>query len=102
MSSMGLTPRAIRTQVVAAVNLIVQVERQRDGGRRVTQVTEIAGMEGETQLLNDIFKFEVTGETATGRLTGRYEVSRIRSSFTDRLQYYGLERSWMAALEEVA
>ncbi len=101
MSSMGLTPRAIRTQVVAAVNIIVQVERQRDGGRRVTQVTEIAGIEGETQLLNDIFKFEVTGETATGRLTGRYEVSRIRSSFIERLQYFGLERSWMAALEEV-
>ena len=47
------------------MNLIVQVERQRDGGRRVTQVTEIAGMEGDTQLLNDIFKFEVTGETST-------------------------------------
>jgi pilus assembly protein CpaF len=101
MSSMGLTPRAIRTQVVAAVNLIVQVERQRDGGRRVTQVTEISGIEGETQLLNDIFKFEVTGETATGRLTGRYEVSRIRSSFIERLQYFGLERSWVAALEDM-
>jgi pilus assembly protein CpaF len=101
MSSMGLSPKAIRTQVVAAVNLIVQVERQRDGGRRVTQVTEIAGIEGETQLLNDIFKFEVTGETATGRLTGRYEVSRIRSTFQERLQYFGLDRSWMAALEDV-
>src|SRR5271168_3349528 len=101
MSSMGLSPRAIRTQVVAAVNLIVQVERQRDGGRRVTQVTEIAGIEGETQLLNDIFKFEVTGENATGRLTGRYEVSRIRSSFSERLQYFGLERAWMAALEDI-
>jgi pilus assembly protein CpaF len=100
MSSMGLSPRAIRMQVVAAVNLIVQVERQRDGGRRVTQVTEIAGIEGETQLLNDIFKFEVTGETATGRLTGRYEASRIRSSFTERLQYFGLERAWMQALED--
>ncbi len=100
MSSMGLSPKAIRTQVVAAVNLIVQVERQRDGGRRVTQVTEISGIEGETQLLNDIFKFEVTGETATGRLTGRYEVSRIRSSFIERLQYFGLDRSWAAALEE--
>src|SRR6516165_8124086 len=64
MSSMGLTPRAIRQQVVSSVNLIVQVERQRDGGRRVTQVTEIAGIEGETQLLNDIFKLEITGETA--------------------------------------
>jgi pilus assembly protein CpaF len=100
MSSMGLSPKAIRTQVVAAVNLIVQVERQRDGGRRTTQVTEICGIEGETQLLNDIFKFEVTGETPTGKLTGRYEVSRIRSSFTERLQYFGLERAWMAALEE--
>jgi pilus assembly protein CpaF len=101
MSSMGLSPKAIRTQVVAAVNLIVQVERQRDGGRRVTQVTEIAGIEGETQLLNDIFKFEVTGETATGKLTGRYEVSRIRSTFSERLQYFGLERAWAHALEDV-
>jgi pilus assembly protein CpaF len=101
MSSMGLSPKAIRTQVVAAVNLIVQVERQRDGGRRVTQVTEIAGIEGETQLLNDIFKFEVTGETATGKLTGRYEVSRIRSTFSERLQYFGLDRAWAHALEDI-
>ena len=100
MSSMGLTPRAIRQQVVSSVNLIVQVERQRDGGRRVTQITEIAGIEGETQLLNDIFKLEITGESATGRLTGRYDVSRIRSTFTERLQYYGLERAWMNALED--
>jgi len=98
---MGLSPKAIRTQVVAAVNMIVQVERQRDGGRRVTQVTEIAGMEGETQLLNDIFKFEVTGETATGKLTGRYEVSRIRSTFSERLQYFGLDRAWAHALEDI-
>ncbi len=100
MSSMGLTPRAIRQQVVSSVNLIVQVERQRDGGRRVVQVTEIAGIEGETQLLNDIFKLEITGETSAGRLTGRYEVSRIRSTFTERLQYYGLDRAWTNALED--
>jgi pilus assembly protein CpaF len=102
MSSMGLSPKAIRTQVVAAVNVIVQVERQRDGGRRVTQVTEIAGIEGETQLLNDIFKFEVTGETATGKLIGRYEVSRIRSTFSERLQYFGLDRAWAHALEDMS
>ena len=101
MSSMGLSPKAIRTQVVAAVNVIVQVERQRDGGRRVTQVTEIAGIEGETQLLNDIFKFEMTGETATGKLTGRYEISRIRSTFSDRLMYFGLDRAWQQALDGI-
>jgi len=102
MSSMGLSPKAIRTQVVAAVNVIVQVERQRDGGRRVTQVTEIAGIEGETQLLNDIFKFEITGETPTGKLVGRYEVSRIRSTFSERLLYFGLDRAWTAALEQLS
>ncbi len=102
MSSMGLSPKAIRTQVVAAVNMIVQVERQRDGGRRVTQVTEIAGIENETQLLNDIFKFEVTGENANGKLTGRYEVSRIRSTFSERLQYFGLDRAWGHALDDIA
>ncbi|HQT65050.1 MAG TPA: CpaF family protein [Acidocella sp.] len=101
MSSMGLTPKAIRTQVVAAVNIIVQVERQRDGSRRVTQVTEIAGMEGETQLLNDIFKFEVTGETPTGKVVGRYKISKIRSTFYERLQYYGLDRAWAHALEDM-
>jgi pilus assembly protein CpaF len=83
------------------VNVIVQVERQRDGGRRVTQVTEIAGIEGETQLLNDIFKFQMTGENAAGKITGHYVISQIRSSFAERLQYFGLDRSWSEALSEI-
>ncbi|WP_287994473.1 CpaF family protein [Acidiphilium sp.] len=102
MASMGLSPRAIRMQVVSAVNLIVQVERQRDGGRRVIQLTEIAGIEGETPLLNDIFKYETQGEDATGRLLGKYIVSRTRSSFHERLTYFGLARPWAAALEEAS
>lgn len=102
MSNMGLSPRAIRMQVVSAVNLIVQVERQRDGGRRVTQLTEIAGIEGETPLLTDIFKFEVDGETASEKVLGHYVVSRGRSSFHDRLTYFGLYRAWTTALDEAA
>ncbi len=102
MASMGLSPRAIRMQVVSAVNLIVQVERQRDGGRRLVQLTEIAGIEGETPLLNDIFKFEVLGEDATGRIIGRYAISHTRASFHERLNYFGLLRAWKAALEEAA
>ena len=64
MGNMGLPSKAIRTQIVGAVDLIVQVERQRDGGRRVTQVTEVCGMEGDVITLNDIFQFEVLGEGA--------------------------------------
>jgi pilus assembly protein CpaF len=100
MGNMGLPSSAIRRQIIGAVNLIVQVERHRDGGRRVTQVTEVCGMEGEVIVLNDIFQYEITGETPTGRVKGRYKVSRARPSFSKQLIYFGLERAWMQVLEE--
>jgi pilus assembly protein CpaF len=100
MGNMGLPSKAIRTQIVGAIDLIVQVERQRDGGRRVTQVSEVCGMEGEIITMNDIFQFEVLGEGPDGRLYGRYKVSRVPPSFLRRLAYFGLDRAWKAALEE--
>jgi len=100
MGNMGLPSRAIRTQIVGAIDLIIQVERQRDGGRRVTQVTEVCGMEGDIITLNDIFQFEVLGEGADGRLFGRYKINRVPPSFARRLAYFGLDRAWRAALEE--
>ena len=98
MGNMGLPSRAIRTQIVSAVHLIVQVERHRDGGRRITQVTEVCGMEGETVLLNDIFQYEITGEDGNGRIVGSYKVNKSRPSFMSRLVYFGLERLWLQAL----
>jgi pilus assembly protein CpaF len=100
MGNMGLPSRAIRTQIAGAIDLIIQVERHRDGGRRVTQVTEVCGLEGDVITLNDIFQFEVLGEGPDGRLFGRYKVSRVPPSFARRLAYFGLERAWRAALEE--
>ncbi len=100
MGHMGLPSAAIRTQIVGAIDLIVQIERQRDGGRRVIQVTEVCGMEGDVITLNDIFQFEVLGEGSDGRLFGRYHVSRVPPSFLKRLSYFGLDRAWRAALEE--
>jgi pilus assembly protein CpaF len=100
MGNMGLPSRAIRTQIAGAVDLIVQVERQRDGGRRVTQVTEICGMEGDVITMNDIFQFEVVGEGQDGRLFGRYKVSRVPASCQQRLAYFGLEQEWKNILAE--
>jgi len=100
MGNMGLPSKAIRTQIVGAVDLIIQVERHRDGGRRVTQVTEVCGMEGEVITLNDIFQFEVLGEGTDGRLFGRYKVSRVPPVFLKRLAYFGLDRAWKAAMDE--
>lgn len=99
MGNMGLPAKAIRTQIVGAVDLIIQVARQRDGGRRVTQVTEVCGMEGEVITLNDIFQLEMLGEGSDGKLFGRYKVSRVPPSFQQRLAYFGLDRAWKAALD---
>ncbi len=98
MGNMGLPSHAIRMQIVGAVHLIVQVERHRDGGRRVTQVTEVCGMEGDVVLLNDIFQFAMTGEDSDARITGSYKVSRARPNFVSRLVYFGLEQEWMQTL----
>lgn len=102
MGNMGLPSKAIRTQIIGAIDLIIQVERHRDGGRRVTQVTEVCGMEGDVITLNDVYQFEVLGEGPDGRLFGRYKVSRVPPSFMHRLSYFGLDRAWKAALDEAA
>jgi pilus assembly protein CpaF len=101
MGNMGLPSKAIRIQMVSAIDIIIQVERQRDGGRRVTQVTEVCGMEGDVITMNDIFQLELLGEGSDGRLFGRYKVSRVPPSFQRRLAYFGLEREWRMAMDEV-
>ena len=101
MGNVGLPSKSIRQQIVAAVDIIIQLERQRDGGRRVTQITEVCGMEGEVVTLNDIFQLEFTGEGSDGRLIGRYKVSGARPACQERLAYFGLDRAWKAALEGI-
>lgn len=96
----GLPTRAVRQQIASAVDIIVQVERQRDGTRRVIQVTDIIGMEGDVFTLNDVFALEHEGEDTEGKLKVRWRASRMRPSFQTRLAYFGLERAWAAALEE--
>ncbi len=100
MGNFGLPAKSIRQQIVGAVDLIVQVERQRDGGRRLIQVTEVCGLEGDVVILNDVFAFELMGETHDGRLHGAYRVSRARPAFHERLAYFGLDRAWATTLEE--
>ena len=75
MGNMGLPAKAIRTQIVGAVDIIIQVARQRDGGRRVIQVTDVYGLEGEVVILNDIFQLEILGEKPDGKLNTSYKSS---------------------------
>ncbi|HWX50009.1 MAG TPA: CpaF family protein [Roseomonas sp.] len=101
MGSMSLPPRAIRTQIASAVDLIIQVERMRDGVRRVSQISEVCGLEGDVITMNEVFTFAFEGEDANGRLLGRYVSPRTRPVFSEKLRYFGLERVWMDALQEL-
>jgi pilus assembly protein CpaF len=102
MGNFGLPTKAVRTQIASAVDLIIQVERQRDGVRRVVQVTDVQGMEGDVFTLNDIFALEHDGEDTEGQLRVRWRANRMRPSFHARLAYFGLERAWSQAFEEAA
>ena len=100
MGNFSLPVHAIRQQIASAVDLIVQVERMRDGGRRVAQISEVCGLEGEIITMNDIFVFEYLGDDPSGRIQGRWVTPRMRPTFHERLSYYGLLEAWMRALQE--
>jgi pilus assembly protein CpaF len=98
MAAVNLPSKAVRTQIVGAVNLIVQVQRMRDGIRRVTHVTEVIGMEGEVITTQDLFTFEFQGENRDGTLIGHFKSSGVRPHFSKRAAYFGLERALQQAM----
>ena len=100
MGQPNLPLRAVRTQIISAVHLIVQLERMRDGVRRISQVSEVIGLEGDVVTMNDIFQYEYEGENSDGTLRGRFKASRVRPSFLPRLQYFNLDRAWISAIDE--
>jgi pilus assembly protein CpaF len=75
--------RAIREQVSSAIELVVHMDRLRDGTRRVTQATEVQGMEGDTILLQDLFIFDQTG-IHNGRVIGTLRATGLRPHFADK------------------
>ncbi|SBW11718.1 Flp pilus assembly protein, ATPase CpaF [uncultured Alphaproteobacteria bacterium] len=100
MGGFSLPDKAVREQIAAAVNLIVQASRLRDGSRKITHVTEVVGMEGEVITLQDLMVYEIEGEDAQGRIVGRHRPTGIRPAFWERARYYGRERDLAEALRD--
>ncbi len=90
MAGMDLPLKVVRQQIASAIDLIVQQTRLKDGSRKVTAITEVAGMEGDTVVLTDIFRFEQTGVTADGKVLGELKPTGIRPLFSPRLEASGL------------
>src|SRR2546421_1337253 len=91
MTGMRLSDRAMRQQVAAAINLVVQVARLSDGTRRITAISEITGMEGDTITMQEIFQFERRGVEKDGHVIGRFRPTGVRPRFAERLKQYGMQ-----------
>jgi pilus assembly protein CpaF len=89
MAGVDLPLRAIREQIASAVDLIVQQERLRDGQRKITNITEVQGMEGDVIVMQDVFIFEQTG-VSDGKVQGRLRPTGVRPRFAEKFQTMGI------------
>jgi pilus assembly protein CpaF len=91
MSGLDLPSRAIREQIASALDLVVHIQRFRDGSRKITQLTEVVGMEGDVVTTSDVFTFDhAAGVDDGGRALGALRPTGVRPMFVDRLQNAGI------------
>jgi pilus assembly protein CpaF len=100
MAGIELPVKAIREQIAGAVDLIIQQTRLKDGTRKIVNITEVLGMEGDVIVLQDIFAYRQTGIDADGRLLGRLAPTGIRPKFYERLEASGIHVPTSVFLEQ--
>ncbi|HWN18156.1 MAG TPA: CpaF family protein, partial [Gemmatimonadales bacterium] len=93
MANLDLPERAMRQQIASAINVVIQVSRLSDGSRKLMQVSEIVGMEGDIITMQDIFVYEREGVAANDKVMGQFRATGIRPRFSDRLKTYGIDLS---------
>ena len=91
MTGMKLSEKAMRQQVASAINLVIQAARLSDGTRRITSISEITGMEGDTITMQEVFTFQRSGIDKDGKVIGRFRPTGVRPRFAERLKLYGMQ-----------
>ena len=91
MAGMDLPERAIREQVASAINVVVQMSRMSDGSRKIVNISEITGMEGQTVVMQDIYIFEKKGVGPDGRVLGEFTPTGVRPWFMQKLKISGFD-----------
>ncbi|HEX3485019.1 MAG TPA: CpaF family protein [Micropepsaceae bacterium] len=100
MGGYNLPSKTIREMIVGSIDIVVQAERLRDGSRRITNITEVIGSEGDVIITQDLLTYQIDGEDEAGRIKGRHIGTGIaRPAFWDRARYFGLERELAEALD---
>ena len=90
MSGMELPLRAIRSQIASAVDIVVQIARMRDGSRKIINISEVTGMEGDIITMQDLFRFEQQGIDSYGRLRGEFVSEGLRPMCSEKLELNGI------------
>ena len=90
MAGMELPLRAIRQQIASAIDMVVHQDRMRDGTRKVVQCSEVLGMEGETIVMQDVFRFEQTGIDENGKILGELQPTGLRPRINERIELAGI------------
>lgn len=98
MANGNLPIFTIRRQIASAVNLLVQVERMRDGSRKISSIMEIAGMEGDIIMTQELFRFNYDASSFEEEVRGSFDSSGLRPLFADRAAYFGMEKALMEAM----
>ncbi|MEO6093508.1 MAG: CpaF family protein [Novosphingobium sp.] len=97
MSDIRIPKEAISRQIAESVDLIVQVKRLRDCTRRITNVTEVVGMEGDVIVTQELFKFEYLDETEDGRILGEYRATGLRPYTLEKARQFGFDHAYLEA-----
>jgi pilus assembly protein CpaF len=99
MSGIKVSDSSLRYQISSAVQLIIQLQRMRDGRRRVTHIEEVVGREGEVIITQTLFSYHASGVDASGNLVGEFRCHGIRPKFLPRAEYFGREKELLEALD---
>lgn len=91
LSGFTIPQRAMRQQIASAIHLIVHVARLSDGTRKVMRISEIAGMEGDTIMMQDLFEFVRTETAADGKVIGTFRPTGIRSVYAHQIEVAGFK-----------
>ena len=102
MGGYTLPAKTVREMISGSIDVIIQAARLRDGSRRITQITEVVGMEGDVIITQDLMRYEILGEDAAGRLLGQHRSTGIgRPNFWDRARYYNEDKRLATALDSM-
>ncbi len=91
MAGIEFPLKVVRQHISSAVDVIVQQSRLKDGSRRITNLTEVTGMEGDVVVMNEVFRFEQTGAATDSKVTGQLRPTGVRPLFSPRLEMYGFK-----------